>query len=482
MVRFADRRPSLRARQLAAILLLAALALGGCNISELPVPVDVPTPTPFSVEVAIGEPTPTPVPEAVRLRYAMWDANQVPAYAACAEQFMAEHPHITIEIEQTPEERYWDKLRADMASGQAPDVFVNHLKQLPDLAAADQLFDLEPLVDRDQLDDEIYIGRLPRMWMRAGMRYGWPKDWDTVALVYNLDLLTASGVATTSLNDLTWNPEDGGAFEVVLARLTLDANGNDGLSPDFDPAQVTRYGMTMAGVDGGGAFGQTQWSGLAAGNGFRFTDYMFADYYRYDDPALSETFQWYQRLIGELGYHAPFDEIAARDGRQIFLDGEAALIADGSWMIRTYVEEAPFAVGFAPLPVGPHGRRSMFNGLADSIWNGTPHSETAWQWVKHLGSVDCQLLVGEQGVVFPAIQSGVDRMVAHYDARGVNVRAYTDYLEKGEGQTFFFPVTEHVQEIEAIMQPVVEAIWRSEADPAVALPEANARVNALFEE
>jgi multiple sugar transport system substrate-binding protein len=100
--------------------------------------------------------------------------------------------------------------------------------------------------------------------------------------------------------------------------------------------------------------------------------------------------------------------------------------------------------------------------------------------VKHLGSVDCQLLVGEQGVVFPAIKSGVDRMVAHYDARNVNVRPYTDYLEKGEGQTFFFPVTEHVQEIEAIMQPVIEAIWRSEADPAVALPEANARVNALF--
>ncbi len=455
--------------------------LSGCGINDLPVPLDVATPTPFVIESPAAPPTPTPDPESVRLRYAMWDANQVPAYAACAEQFMLDHPHITIAIEQTDETLYWDKLATEMAAGGAPDVFVNHLTRLPSLAAAEELVDLEPLVLRDRLDDSIYIGRLPRMWMRAGMRYGLPKDWDTVALVYNRELLAAAGVATSTLNELTWNPDDGGIFETMLARLTLDDAGNNGLSPDFDPTAVATYALTMPGVDGGGAFGQSQWSGLAAGNGFRFTDYMFADYYHYDDPALSETLAWYQRLIDELGYHRPIDQAPARDGRQAFLNGEAALITDGSWMISTYVNDASFPVGFAPLPAGPHGRLSMFNGLADSIWAGSDHQEAAWQWVKYLGSVACQLTVGEFGVVFPALQSGVDRMVAHYDARNVNVRAYTSYLRNENGSTFFFPVTEHINEIEEIVQPVIEAIMRNEADPTVALPEANERVNALFD-
>jgi len=464
----------------------AAVSLSGCGVTELPVPIDVPTPTPFVLPSAARPPTPTPTPdpEPVHLRYAMWDANQVPAYAACAEQFMAQHPHITIDIEQTEAALYWDKLATEMGAGTAPDVFVNHLMHLSDLSGAGQLLDLEPLVQRDRVDDKIYIGRLARMWMRAGVRYGLPKDWDTVALVYNRDLMRSAGVPTAALNELTWNPVDGGNFETMLARLTVDGVGNNALSPDFNSADVVSHGLTMAGSDGGGAYGQTQWSGLAASNGFRFTDFMFADYYHYDDPALSETLDWYQRLINERGYHTPFDEVVARNGRQVFLDGEAALIADGSWMISTYVNEAPFAVGFAPLPSGPQGRKSMLNSLADSIWAGSAHPEEAWMWVKHLGSVDCQLLVGEQGVVFPALQSGVKRMLAHYDERGVDIRAYTEYLaERSPGEpvsTFRFPVTEQTMEVIAIMQPVIESILDGTADPTNVLPAANERVNALF--
>ena len=42
-------------------------------------------------------------------------------------------------------------------------------------------------------------------------------------------------------------------------------------------------------------------------------------------------------------------------------------------------------------------------------------------------------------------------------------------------------MTEHATEVIAIMQPVVEAILRGVADPAKALPEADAKVDALFQ-
>lgn len=462
-------------------VVLSTLWLAGCGPRELPVPVDIPTPTPFVVKPAVTPPTPTPNRVPVTLRYALWDPLQLPAYQACADQFMAEHPRITIEIEQTESQDYWDKLAAEMAADAAPDVFVNHLTRLPDFIAGGQVLDLEPYVLREGLDDSVYIGRLPRMWILAGERYGLPKDWDTIALVYNRELIAASGVTRGELNRLTWNPQDGGSFEAVLARLTADADGNNALNTDFDPERVAYHGLTMAGTDGGGAFGQEQWSSFAASNGFTFTDYLFAEQYHYDDPALIETFEWYQRLINEAGYHTPFEQIAENDGRQLFLDGKAAIIADGSWMISTYINDAPFDVGFARLPEGPQGRKSMLNSLADSIWSGTAHPEEAWQWVRYLGSVECQLRVGEEGVVFPAIQSGVERMLAHYDEMGVDIHVYTDYLS-GEDGIFFFPVTEHVTDVIVIMQPVVEAILRGEAEPAVALPDANDRVNALFVE
>ena len=480
MNRHSMTAPSLRRGLGWMLLLLVGLWSAGCGTGALPVPVDLPTPTPFVVE-ATATPAPTSVAQPVTLRYALWDPNQVPAYQACADQFMAANPLISVEIEQADWVEYWDQLENAMAAGDAPDVFANHLTRLPDLAAAGKILDLEPLMLRDGVDDTIYIGRLPRMWMRAGERYGLPKDWDTIALVYNRELLAAAGVPPAALTNLTWNPQDGGLFQQMLARLTLDRAGNNALSPDFNADEVAQYALTMPGSDGGGAYGQSQWSNLAVANGFHFTDYLFADRYYYDDPALMETLAWYQRLINELGYHTPLPADDPVDGRARFLAGEAALITDGSWQIGSYVNDAAFDVGFVPLPAGPQGRKSMLNSVADSIWAGTSHPEAAWAWVKYLGSVDCQLIVGEHAVTFPALQSGVERMLAHYDDVGVNVHAYTAYLREDDDQIFLFPVTEHAAAINAVMEPVIAAVLRGEVDPAVALPAANEKVNALFD-
>lgn len=468
-------------RCLPAAFLLSALGIGvsGCVPSKLPVPIAVPTQAPLLEPIQTPTPMPTADQAPVTLRYAMWDPLQVPAYEACAQQFMAQNPYITIVVEQTGGAKYWERLSADLQSGNAPDVFVNHLTHLPDLAAAGYILDLQPLVERDQFDDRIYLGRLPRLWVRAGARYGLPKDWDTIALVYNKDLLDAAGLTEQQVNELTWNPQDGGTFQNALGMLTIDSDGDNALSADFDPEQVVQYGLTMAGRDGGGSSGQQQWSHLAASNGFIFTDHLYADNYHYDDPALIETMTWYQRLIDELGYHTPFEQVVAQDGTELFLSGKAAMIFDGSWTIVRYTRDAPFDVGFARLPIGPLGRKSMFNGLADSIWSGTQHQEAAWAWVKYLGSVECQLEVGDHGVVLPSIRSGVDRMLAHYDELGVDISAYVAQVGEPDG-TFLFPVTEHTDGVAAIMQPVIESILRGESDPADVLVEADAQVDALF--
>lgn len=465
--------------KIAAFVLVWVISafLAGCSTGQLPVPIRPEAPTAAATAAATPAPTATPAP--VTLRYAVWDARLAPAYAACAQTFMAQNPNLTVSIEQTDLPQYWDKLNSELQSGKAPDVFVIDTAHLADLTAAGYPADLAPAVKSSGLDDSVYIGRLPRLWIRAGQRFGMPKNWDTLALVYNKDLLAKAGVTAAELDALDWNPTDGGTFEQLLARLTLDKAGHNAVSPDFQSKDIAAYGLTMAGKNGGGAYGQAQWGNLAANNGFTLVDYLNSTHYNYASPALSATLAWLQRLINQRGYLTPFDLLADQGGQQLFLDGKAAMIADGSWMIGQYVDRAPFKVGFAPLPAGPAGRKSMFSGQADAIWAGTTHPDEAWKWVQYLGSVACQMTVGDAGVVFPALESGIDRMVEHYAAKGVDIRPFIDFLLDPDA-IVFPPVTGRQADIEKIVAPVIEGILRGKVDPATALPAVNEQVNALF--
>jgi len=149
-------------------------------------------------------------------------------------------------------------------------------------------------------------------------------------------------------------------------------------------------------------------------------------------------------------------------------------------MIGFFAQNTPFSFGFARLPEGPEGRRSMFNGLADSIWTGSKNPEAAWQFLKFLASAECANIVGDAGVVFPAQQSGVDRAIAAYEAKNLDVSAFTAQATEPDG-TFLFPVTDHSSEIEALVKPVMQSILLGQVKAADVLPPVNAEVNALFQ-
>ncbi|HWQ12227.1 MAG TPA: sugar ABC transporter substrate-binding protein [Roseiflexaceae bacterium] len=415
--------------------------------------------------------------EGVTIRYQLWDSNQQPAYQACADKFHEENPGITVKIEQLGWGDYWSGIQTGMVGGTAPDVFTNHLAKYPEFAAKNQLVDIEPMVQRDGVDLSVYYPGLADLWTRDGKRFGLPKDWDTVALVYNADMLEKAGVDPASLKDLTWNAQDGGTFGELIKKLTLDSNGKNALDPAFDKTKVVQYGFIPQGA--GGFSGQTQWSMFAASNGFKFTDGPWATKYYYDDPKLAETLQWYANLHLVEGVAPSQADVSSQGGQTLFTAGKGALTTDGSWTIGDYLTKSSFKVGFAPLPKGPEGRKSMFNGLADSIWVGSKHQEEAWQWVKFAASKTCADIVGGFGVVFPAQQSGVDAALAKRKADGVDVTAFTDQAKDPNG-TFLFPITDHGAEIATIMDSATQSIMLGQATAADALKQANEEVNALF--
>ena len=65
---------------------------------------------------------------------------------------------------------------------------------------------------------------------------------------------------------MRWNPQDGGTFGQVIARLTRDAAGRNALDAAFDKTRVRVVGYQNPGP--GGMSGQTEWAALAVSNGF----------------------------------------------------------------------------------------------------------------------------------------------------------------------------------------------------------------------
>lgn len=414
--------------------------------------------------------------DAVTIRYGLWDANQLPAYQACADAFTEANPHITVEIEQLGWDDYWTNIQTGMISGSNYDVFTNHLAKYPEFAEKGQIVDIQSMVEEDGLDTSIYEGELADLWSRDGARYGLPKDWDTISVVYNEDALSAAGIDPSVFDEWTWNPDDGGSFQEIVAQLTIDENGNNGLSPDFDNTKVEQYGLVMGMGD---PYGQTGWSLFAASTGWRFMDEPWGDQYHFDDERVIKTIQNLADLNLVHGFNVPEEEISSLNSETVFAAGTAALMFHGSWMINWLADNITFPFGFGHLPTGPEGRICMFNGLADSIWTGSENQDAAWEWVKFLASEEAQMIVGQSAVVFPAIPAAAEAALAAFQEKGLDVSPYLDQAQQEDG-TFLFPIADHASEYTSIMTAAMQAVALGESSAEEALPDANEEVNDLF--
>jgi multiple sugar transport system substrate-binding protein len=411
--------------------------------------------------------------------YWLWDANQAPAYQQCATDFHAKNPNITVKITQKGWDDYWSGITTGMVSGTAPDVFTDHLSKYTDFFTKHQVLPLDDLIKKDNVDTSIYQPGLADLWVgNDGHRYGLPKDWDTIGVFYNKKMTDAAAITSEQMGSLAWNPADGGSYEKAIAHLTIDKSGKRGVEPGFDKNNVNTYGMWLDGS--GSGFGQTQWSMYALSDGWTATDKNpWGTHYNYDSPKFQETIKWWKSLIDK-GYLPSLKNATGLDGLTQLAAGKVALVTNGDWNTgATFANKsATFVPALAPTPAGPTGKRaSLFNGLADSIYAGTKHKDAAWQWVKYLASPDCQNVVGNKGVVFPAVPAATDAAAKAFAAKGADVTAFTVQVKD---KTTVLPwITAHAADIDAIMKPAMDAVMGGQADVS-SLTKANNAVNALF--
>jgi len=429
---------------------------------------------PLSVAVA----APAAHAASTTITYGLWDSNQLPGYQKCATAF-TKKTGINVKITQAGWDDYWKSVNAGFLSGKGYDVFTSHLAFFPDFVANKQILPLDSFIKKDKVAvNTMYQPGLASLWKAPDKhQYGLPKDFDTIALFVNKKMADAGGYTAADLANLTWNPTTGGTYEKFIAHMTIDKNGVRGDEKGFDKTKVATYGIWMEGSGGGD--GQTQWSFLAASDGWKVNDGPWNTNYHYDSPKLAETIKWWHSL-SDKGYMPTFAQQNGVGWPDQLAAGKVAIASNGSWMTG-YVnglKNDKFELELAPTPVGPTGKRaSMYNGLADNISAATKHPQEAWQWVKYLGSAACQDVIAGQAVVFPAIPEATAKAVKAMNAKGIDVSAFYTHIQNKT--TFLFPIANKKTQINTIISPVMDGIMSGTKDVS-ALAAANAQIKALF--
>lgn len=410
--------------------------------------------------------------------YWLWDSNQLPGYERCARDFERRNPGVKVAISQISWESYWTKLTASLIAGTEPDVFTDHITKFAQFADLDVLAPLDELPETKGIKDSDYQEGLAAAWKgQDGHRYGAPKDWDTIAMFYNREMTEEAGISDRTLNNLTWNPADGGTFEKAVARLTVDTKGRRGDEPGFDKNHVRTYGLATN--DEGDADGQTQWSAFTGSAGWNYTDKKaWGTRYNYDQKAFQSTIAWYFGLA-EKGYLAPFENFSESNRAEVQLgSGSAAIALHGSWMTKTVYGMKGLDPGIALTPVGPSGHRAtMMNGLADSLTKRGGKKPAARKWVAYLASDACQTTVGERGTVFPATKSGTRTAIAAYRKEGIDVTAFTRPV--ADRTTFSYPITDYAADVVALMKPALQDIYAN-GKPVSSLDTTNRQINRIL--
>lgn len=409
--------------------------------------------------------------QVVHLTYALWDANQQATYQKSIDQFEKLHPNIKVTIEQNPWQQYWQKLDTQIAGGSAPDVFWDHAAYFPQLVQEGALMNLSPLIQQDKVDLSVYYPQLLKPYQYQGNYYGLPKDWDTITLFYNKALIQKAGI---SLDNLSWNPADGGSFLAALQKLTLDKNGRQADQAGFDPQSVKQYGFVSLNSN------QEIYLNYIAMNGGTFLDKPFGTHLTFNQPPAVQALQFLVNLITKWHVSPPASETnnASNIAEQLFARGQAAIIETGSWNLNFIGSQTNFPWAVAELPAGPQGRISVFNGLADAISAKTQHPQEAWELFKWLASPQSEQLVGSLGTVWPGVQSADAGFVQYWQQKNIDV---SPFLKEAQGITVSFPITSGFSEANTKINDIFNQMYLGQISVQQATDTAVQQGNAALQ-
>jgi multiple sugar transport system substrate-binding protein len=319
----------------------------------------------------------------VQLVYQDWRTEWFPPMVQRELQlFQADHPDISVYFTPDPEDLV-EQMPLDMQAGNAPDVFQGCCGFFPTWAQMGHVLDLRRYVE-DDLDASIVADWDPAqykaMFDAGGRQFGVPKYQGTLALYYNKDLFDKYKVPYP---DASWDQDD---YLAAMKRLTRDTD-EDGRTDIWGSMIDIGWDRLQVHIN--------SWGGHIVDP---------ADPARcvIDDPQSLAALEWVRARMWDDKVMATFTDVNNVGTAAAFSAGRLAMVEDGSWALKSILENASFRIGVAPIPAGPAGRATLSTTDGFGIYAGTRHPDEAWELVKFLVSREYALAMAEANLLQPA--------------------------------------------------------------------------------
>ncbi|HEY4382997.1 MAG TPA: ABC transporter substrate-binding protein [Ktedonobacteraceae bacterium] len=361
-------------------------------------------------------------------------------------KFQQSHPNIQVKWSPITGD-YPTKMRANIASNNAPDVFYLSTDIAPEYITSGKLLNLSPYMARDHVNTSDYYSSLITPFScKSGEVYGIPKDWGTLGVFYNKKMFQAANVALPTAN-WTW-------ADMSAAAKKLTKHGN---------AATSVYGVTLD--------AQSQrWLAFMLANG--------GSVLNADGSQASFT---NQASIDSLNFYASFQkdgssvrpaDVAAGWAGDAFGKQRAAMAVEGPWLIP-YMQQNFSSVdyGIAPLPVAPTGKRADL--IFTNAWSAsatTKHPEAAWELTKYMTGQDVQGSQLHAGFALPSLKSLANDS---YFTTNPGFKVLFDAATYGYADNF----GPHTAIIHTKLDDAVEKVLLGKASAADALQSAANQVN-----
>ncbi len=259
--------------------------------------------------------------------------EQIEAQETVVEAFNQSQSEITLVVEFIENGVAADTLATQIAAGNAPDI-IGPVGLEGSNAFAGQYADLDPLIESSGFDMTPYESSADVYRNADGELEGIPFAVFPSAIFYNTELFEEAGLPFPPAEygdggvsvygegtewEGTW---DWDKLEEIAAVLTVDANGADAASGDFDPESIEQFGFAH------------QWTSnpTSLGTSFGAGSILQDDGSAAVPAAWIDSWRWYQNLVHNV-HAAPNNAQTSSDllGGNVFSSGRVAMASTHLW-------------------------------------------------------------------------------------------------------------------------------------------------------
>lgn len=315
--------------------------------------------------------------------------------ASILEGFKQEYPDINVEIDETPWSDFKTKLKMQIASGDAPDVFLTDSGYAATLGGMGAAMDLTEKINTG-LNKDDFTSAIDILKDGEGHTWGVTHSISTLGVLYNKDLFDKYGVAY---------PEKDWTFQDMLdiaKKLTIDEN-NDGTT-DI-------YGLTSGGNMTSG------WLPYILSTGGAPLDETLTKS-MFNDPKTLEGLNKYYDTVN-ISKVSPTYTWLTSNGNHLsaFYSGKVAMVIDLWGSTNAINKSAPegFNYDAQMMPIGWDGERNCIyvpNQWVVNSRSSEAEQDAAWKWIEYFLREESQNAVADSfnSIGFPVRKSALEKL------------------------------------------------------------------------